>query len=103
MFFFPAILLCLEIIRLSASGTEMYVTHFAAALPTKSRAFWQKGRGVALAIWVAVFSYFLLDLPLIRRSSLSTIRFQVTSFDDGHVFARKLDWMIEATLHEAER
>jgi hypothetical protein len=31
------------------------------------------------------------------------IRFHVTSFDDGHVFARKLDWMIEATLHEAER
>jgi catechol 2,3-dioxygenase-like lactoylglutathione lyase family enzyme len=31
------------------------------------------------------------------------IRFHVTSFDDGHAFARKLDWMIEATLHEAER
>jgi hypothetical protein len=31
------------------------------------------------------------------------IRFHVTSFDDGHVFARKLDWMIEDTLHEAER
>jgi hypothetical protein len=31
------------------------------------------------------------------------IRFHVTNFDDGHVFARKLDWMIEATLHEAER
>jgi thiol-disulfide isomerase/thioredoxin len=31
------------------------------------------------------------------------IRFHVTSFDDGHVFARELDWMIEDTLHEAER
>jgi hypothetical protein len=31
------------------------------------------------------------------------ILFHVTSFDDGHVFAIKLDWMIEDTLHEAER
>jgi thiol-disulfide isomerase/thioredoxin len=35
--------------------------------------------------------------------SAGHIRFHIAGFEDDHLFTRKLDWMVEAALHEPQR